>query len=273
MGACQMDVEYRGPGQRAAPMQANYFQDWIKDSARYGARLANTHVGGDRSYSLLLATMDQLQKQYGPDAIKNWGLDHCTMVNPADLPLAGKLGVTFSCAPKYVVNVAPGTAVSYGEKVANTFVVRVKSMLNAGAKVVFEMDGDGYIWRDLEKFITRKDNDGKVWGPQERLDRATTLKTITRWAAEYVLRPDKQGSIEPGKLADLVVLNRDYMTIPEEEIRGLQSRLTMLGGKIIYVHPDFAQEYNLRPAGAVVSTYDELKARRNRLRDWSGSGG
>jgi predicted amidohydrolase YtcJ len=125
------------------------------------------------------------------------------------------------------------------------------------------MDHDGYTWHDIEVFITRKDAKGKVWGPQERVDHATALKMITRWAAEYVLKPDKIGSIEPGKLADLVVLNQDYMTVPDEQVSETQSRMTILNGRIAYIHKDLAQEYNLRPAGAIISTYEELKARRN----------
>ena len=114
--------------------------------------------------------------------------------------------------------------------------------------------------------ITRKDNDGKVWGPQERLDRPTALRTITQWAADYMLKGDKLGSLEAGKLADLVVLDKDYMTIPEEQISDTQPQLTMLDGKIIFVHSQFAQEYNLRPPGAVVSTYqDMVKSRKPRI--------
>ena len=184
------------------------------------------------------------------------------MVNPADLPRAAKVGVTFSCLVSSVLRGAE-FAKSYGDDAAHKFLSPVKSMLNAGAKVVFEMDHDGYTWHDLEVFLTRKDEQGRVWGPQERVDKATALKMITRWASEYVLRPDKLGSIEPGKLADLVVLNHDYLTIPDEQVSETHSRLTILDGKIVYVHRDFAQEYNLRPPGAIVSTYEELQARRN----------
>lgn len=272
MGACQLDVEYRGPAQRGAPLQGNYFRDWIQASGRYGVRFANTHVSGDRSVSILVATMEQLQKQYGPKAIKGWAIDHCDLISPSDIALAGKLGITFSCYSSPIEK-ASSIADSYGQEVAEKYISPVKSLLDAGAKVVFEMDNDGYVWRFLERTITRKDNKGRLWGPQERVDRTTALKMITRWAAEYVLRPDKLGSIEPGKLADLVVLNRDYMTIPEEEIRGLESRLTILGGKIVYVHRDFAQEYNLQRPDAVVSTYNELRSRRNPFRDYSGGGG
>ena len=76
---------------------------------------------------------------------------------------------------------------------------------------------------------------------------------------------DKEiGSIETGKLADLLVLDRDYMSIPETEISEIQPMITMLGGKMVYVHPQFATEYTLRPEGAVVSTYKELRERHVR---------
>ena len=154
----------------------------------------------------------------------------------------------------------------YGERIAHTYVAPVKSMLDAGNKVVFEADRDSYTWSDMELLMTRKDREGKVWGPQERLDRVTVLKMITRWAAEYVLKPDKLGSIEPGKLADLVVLDRDYMTIPEEDVSEIQPQVTVFDGKIIYIHPKFSQEYNLRPRGALIATYEDLIARRTSRR-------
>lgn len=135
-------------------------------------------------------------------------------------------------------------------------------MLDAGLKVTFESDRDVYVWYDLEILMTRKDRSGKVWGPQEAVDRVTALKMITRWAAEYVLKPDRLGSIEPGKLADLVVLDKDYMTIPAEDISELRPRMTMLDGKIVFLHPEFASESNLEPNGAVVATYEQLKERR-----------
>jgi predicted amidohydrolase YtcJ len=110
--------------------------------------------------------------------------------------------------------------------------------------------------------VTRKDSKGQVWGPQERIDKVNALKMITRWAAEYVLKPDKIGSIEPGKLADLVVLDKDYLTTPDEQVHEIRPQLTMLGGKMIYVHPNFANEYNLKPNGAVIATQEDLQKRR-----------
>jgi len=129
-------------------------------------------------------------------------------------------------------------------------------------KVYFESDRDTYVWKDLEILLTRKDSRGRVWGAHEAVDRPTALRMITRWAADYVLKPNLIGSIERGKLADVVVLDRDYLTIPVEEVSELRPQLTLLNGKIIYLHPAFSQEHNLRPQGAVISTYEGLVKRR-----------
>ncbi len=270
-GQCHLDIEYRGAKGKGAPIQGNYFREWVMDSGKYGVRFANTHVAGDRSHALLLSIMEQLVQQYGPDAVKGWAFDHCAMVNPADLPRAGKLGATFSCLASNIER-AYTVAESYGDDVANHFLSPIQSMINAKANVVFEMDHDGYTWHDLGVFITRKDSKGKVWGPNEKVDHATALKMITRWAAKYVLKDDKLGSIEPGKLADLAVLNQDPLTVSDDQFEKTGSRMTMVDGKIVYVHPQFSQEYNLKPPGAMVSTYEALKARRSPVR-FSGSGG
>jgi predicted amidohydrolase YtcJ len=128
------------------------------------------------------------------------------------------------------------------------------------------------VWTDIAAAINRKDGTGKVWAPQERIDRPTALRMYTQWAADYALRGDKLGSIQPGKFADLVVLDKDYMTIPSEEIGKIVPQLTVFDGRIVYVHPQFAQDNNLRPKDATVSTYNQLIARRKRMTNYSGGG-
>ncbi len=262
VGQCYTDSEYRGGGSRPANISGNYFRDWIMSMGRNGLRLANDHVAGDRSASNIIGFLEEIQRQYGPNATKNWAFDHCTFMDPKDIPRAKKLGMMFSCAPKYIIDNSPAAAKSYGDQYANTFVVPVKSIIDAGMEVAFETAVDTYDLADLQLFITRKDKNGKVWGPQERLDRQTALKTITQWAADYMLKGDKLGSIETGKLADLVVLDKDYMTIAVEEIGTIQPQLTIFDGRIVFVHTDYAREHNLKPAGAVIGTFKELFARR-----------
>jgi hypothetical protein len=261
VGQCIVDSEFRGGSGRAAPIQGNYFKDWVMAMGRYRLRLANAHVAGDRSSGILLGFVEEIQKRYGPDATKDWAFDHCTMVDPANFQRIARARILYACAAQYIDRLSPEVAKSYGEKVANTFVVPAKSMLAAGVRVVFEARGTG-LWRDFEIFETRMDAAGKVWGPQERLDRPTILKMATRTAAEYVLKGDQLGSIEAGKLADLVVLDRDYLTIPVEQVREIQPQMTVTNGRIVFVHPNFSAEYNLRPAGAVISTLKELQSRR-----------
>ena len=68
--------------------------------------------------------------------------------------------------------------------------------------------------------------------------------------------------MQAGKLADLVILDKDYLTMPEDDIGEMQPQLTMMDGKIKYVHRQFAQEYSLSGDGMIVSTMQDLEARR-----------
>jgi predicted amidohydrolase YtcJ len=262
MGQCHTDIEYKGSPKRAAPITKNYYQEWVMDSGRDGLRFANTHVAGDRATGNMLNFIEMLQKQYGPDSTKNWGLDHCDMVNPKDFPRIGKTKVFMSCYVLRSVNSSALISTAYGDQVANTMPSPLNSMVKAGGRVVLESDSASYIWDDIRAAVTRKDRKGKVWAPQERVDRPTALRMLTQWAAEYVLKGDRLGSLEKGKIADLVVLDRDYMTIPEDDIVKVQPLLTVFDGKPVFVDTDFSAEYNLKPAGAVISTYADLIKRR-----------
>ena len=82
--------------------------------------------------------------------------------------------------------------------------------------------------------ITRKTAQGEVIHSEERLNREQALKMYTIWPA-YLQRSDKErGSIEPGKLADLVVIDRDYLTCPEDQIREIEPVMTIVGGHLTY---------------------------------------
>ncbi len=91
---------------------------------------------------------------------------------------------------------------------------------------------------------------------------ATALRIATQNGANYVLREDQLGSIEPGKLADLLVIDSDYMKMPEEDISEIQVLVTMIGGKVMFLHSDFSREYNFTPEGAVIGTLESLRERQ-----------
>ena len=104
----------------------------------------------------------------------------------------------------------------------------------------------------LEVAVNRMDRNGKVWGPQQRISRQEALYMYTRWSSEYVLREDLLGSIESGKYADFLVLDKDYLTVPEDQIAGIRILMTSLGGKVVHLAPSLASELNMQPKGAAV---------------------
>ncbi len=89
---------------------------------------------------------------------------------------------------------------------------------------------------NLEVLVTRRTKDGRVFGPREAIDRANGLLMMTRWGGEYVIREKDLGSLEVGKLADLVILDRNPLDrdIADEELSEIQVRATLIGGEVVY---------------------------------------
>ena len=74
----------------------------------------------------------------------------------------------------------------------------------------------------------------RVWGADQAVDRRQALRMVTIDAAFFIGEEKMLGSIEPGKFADLVVLNGDYMAVPDDRIDELEAAITIVGGKIVY---------------------------------------
>jgi predicted amidohydrolase YtcJ len=82
--------------------------------------------------------------------------------------------------------------------------------------------------------ITRKTTEGTVFHPEERITREEALRMWTINGAYNSLDEKVKGSIEPGKLADLVVISKDYLTCPEDEIKEIEALTTVVGGNVVY---------------------------------------
>jgi predicted amidohydrolase YtcJ len=163
--------------------------------------------------------------------------DHCHSVRPDQIELAARINMAFSCdgtrVPSQVLEDA------YGEEYL-TLNAPVASMLKAGARaLVSEFGSQSEIrhspFEDGVDWLTRK-IDGENFGvPEEAVpDRLTLLLMMTRWGAYALWKDDRIGSIEPGKWADLIILNGDYMDVEVEELDTLYPIMTMVGGKVVY---------------------------------------
>jgi predicted amidohydrolase YtcJ len=82
--------------------------------------------------------------------------------------------------------------------------------------------------------VTRKTDSGHVHGAHQRLSRLDALRTITQWAAWLSFDEKNLGTLEPGKLADMVVIDRDYLTCPEDEVAKIRAVKTIVGGKVVH---------------------------------------
>ena len=139
----------------------------------------------------------------------------------------------------------------YGFEKYQGWVMPTKRALEAGIKVAWEGEGGvgNGLFSLMTPFITRKNKQGLIIAADQAVDRNTVLKMATAWGSEYLMKEDELGSLEPGKFADLLVLNQDYFSVPVEEIDHIYPLLTVMGGEIRYLRDEYAQELGMEPVG------------------------
>lgn len=121
----------------------------------------------------------------------------------------------------------------YGDKLAS--MQPVKDLIAKGYSVHIEgSDPSNHPMWLIEKFVTRTDDRGRVWGKDQAVDRQTALRMLTFNAARFMGEEAALGSLEPGKLGDLVVLGGDFMAIAAEDIDTLPVQITVVGGRITF---------------------------------------
>jgi predicted amidohydrolase YtcJ len=226
-------------------------RDMILDANRYGIRIAGTHVGGDRATDEYLSVMEEAAKQSPGLAERRNAIDHCRFFSDDQARRALKLGIVMNCNTTYIQGGDKGEigaiAAIYSKAEADDLVVPMRRLIDVGLKPGTEIAGDTF--GILETLVTRKDNEGKVWGAQQKISRREALLTVTRWNARYTLREDRIGSIERGKLADFTIIDKDYLTVPEDNISDIKVVMTILGGNPTYIETSFAEAEGLPVTG------------------------
>ncbi len=236
--------------------------DTLENAAAAGWRLAGVHICGSESARAFFRMIDEAREVNGwsMQQVRDMRLtgEHCGLVGQLPEIIKGlkDYGVILSCGPGRVMSESPSWIADYGEQI-EPFILPFNTWIKEGVKLVGQDWGGSPPMGKLWQAVTRQDPDGVVWQPNERVDRVHALKMWTSWASEYVLKENQLGSLEEGKFADLVVLDRDYFTIPTNDILKVRTPMTMVGGKIIQLQESLAAAFGVDQVGPVYSFSDE----------------
>lgn len=225
-------------------------------------RVAIGHAYGDKGVDYFMDFLDQLMKEQPAMDLnyvrsRRFSSDHCGFYpRPDQIPRMAKFGMIISCGGNVLDRSYPWLEL-YGMQYQN-WVSPIKGLIDGGVRVVFENEAGVQgtkartYFNDVVPLITRRNHAGKMVAPEEAVDRVIVMKMMTSWPSYYMLREDKMGTLKEGKWADFVVLNKDYFTVPVEEIANTYPYMTVVGGSIQFLHKDWAPEIGKTPQGIQV---------------------
>jgi predicted amidohydrolase YtcJ len=203
---------------------------------RHGFQV-NTHAIGDRGNREMLDIYEAAFAAHPEQRDPRWRLEHAQHLDPADIPRFARLGVIASMQGIHATSDGPWVPERVGHERARTGAYVWRSLLDAGAVVANGTDVPVERIDPIASFhatVTRRLPDGSHFFPEQRLTREEALRSYTLAGAYAAFEEDLKGSIAPGKLADIVVLSRDILTVPDDEIRGARVVYTILDGRVVY---------------------------------------
>jgi predicted amidohydrolase YtcJ len=210
----------------------------VRELNQLGWRVA-THAVGDAAMDQVLAGYEAADRDKSI-AGRRWTIEHGFLPREDQFARINRLGVLVS-AQDHLYLAGPSLRKYWGEKRAN-WVTPVRAYLDHHVAVSAGTDSPVVPFPPLwviYHFVTRDTISGGVYGPDQRITRQEALRLSTINNAYLTFEEDVKGSLEPGKLADLVVLSGDLMTCPEKDILNLQVLLTMVNGQIVYQSGEF----------------------------------
>jgi len=206
-----------------------------------------THAIGDRAVRLALDAYEQAAKTNSTRDMRH-RIEHIETITAQDIPRFGKLGVIASYQPLHA-EPNDDTLKVWARNAGPDRASRGwtwQSVARSGGRLAFGSDWPVVTlnpWYGVQNAVTRQTLDGKPeggWIPSERLSLEQAIDGYTLGAAFAGHREKSEGSIEPGKLADLIVLDQDLFKIAPSDIHKTNVLLTIVGGKIVYQTPEVA---------------------------------
>lgn len=195
------------------------------------------HAIGDRANREVLNIYEKEFKDNPNKKDLRWRIEHAQHIDPQDIPRFAQLGVIASMQGIHCTSDAPFVVKRLGEKRAREGAYPWRSLLDAGAVVMDGTDTPVEEVNPLDCFyatVTRKRTTPPMmeFFPEQKMTRAEGIKAYTISNAYGAFEEKDKGSLETGKLADIVVLSKDLSTCTDEEILQTQVLQTIVGGKV-----------------------------------------
>ncbi|MEX1128867.1 MAG: amidohydrolase [Vicinamibacterales bacterium] len=211
-------------------------EETAKLALEHGYQLC-VHAIGDRANR---ETLDIFEKAFAANPDKKdvrWRVEHAQHLNPSDIQRFGKLGVIASMQGIHCTSDAPYVPARLGDKRAEEGAYVWQKLMKSGALVTNGTDAPVEDVSPIASYyatVSRKTKDGSVFYPDQRMNRMEALRSYTINTARAAFEENTKGTLKAGKYADMVVLSKDILTIPEDEIPTAQVSYTIVGGKVWY---------------------------------------
>jgi len=193
------------------------------------------HAIGDLANRRILNVYEELD--ISPD--RRWRIEHTQILHPDDIARIPELGLIASMQPSHAIGDLKFAPARLGfDRLDGAYAWQ--DLLDAGAVIAGGSDAPVEVGSPLIEFyaaVAREDlegNSGEGWHPEQALSRQDALALFTSSAAYAAFMEDDLGTIEPGKLADFTVFDRDLMTVPEDEILEANAVMTVVNGEIVW---------------------------------------
>lgn len=217
--------------------QNGNFEKWALDADNHKLQIC-VHAIGDKAVSSTLDVVEKMEKE-NPNWDRRFHIEHAQHLRPQDITRMARLGTIASVQPTHLMEDGNWAENRIGKERLK-YMHPYNSFLKAGVIVDFGTDFPVVTLNPLVGLyiaVTRRTSDGKNPNglePQEKISIEQAIKCYTLNSAYAEFQENKKGSIEPGKLADLIVLDKDILTINPVKIKDVKVDMTVLGGKIIY---------------------------------------
>jgi predicted amidohydrolase YtcJ len=196
-----------------------------------------THAIGDRANREVLDLYETVFRSHPRQRDWRWRIEHAQHVHPEDFPRFAELGVVASMQGNHATSDGPFVVARLGERRAREESYAWRSLLDHKAVVINGTDVPVEDVNPILSFyasVTRRMADGRLFFLEQCMTRDEALRSYTRDAAWAAFEDDQKGTLTVGKLADIVVLSKDILTVPEAEIPEARVDLTIVGGKVSF---------------------------------------